>query len=97
MNSSQTKVSAEYCKYWATSYNPQGKYKYDVSWIEEAKFRTKKRRCFHSQGRTERVQILRSKYWKQVKQIDPENLIFIDEMGVLLDITQTHARSESRT
>ncbi len=36
-------------------------------------------------------------YWQQVKQIDPENLVFIDETGVLLGLTRTHARSESRT
>jgi hypothetical protein len=27
---------------------------------------------------------LRSQYWQQVKQIDLENLVFVDEMGVLL-------------
>lgn len=33
--------------------------------------------------------------WQQVKQIDPENLVFVDEMGVLLGLTRTHARSLS--
>ncbi|MBN3898536.1 MAG: transposase [Nostoc sp. NOS(2021)] len=28
-----------------------------------------------------------------MKNIDPENLVFIDEMGVLLGLTRTHARS----
>lgn len=36
---------------------------------------------------------MRSEYWQQVKQVDPENLVFIDEMGVLLGLTRTHARS----
>ena len=31
--------------------------------------------------------------WQQVQQIDPKNLVFIDEMGVLLGLTRTHARS----
>lgn len=35
---------------------------------------------------------MRSEYWQQVKQIDPENLVFIDEMGVLLGLTRTHGR-----
>jgi len=39
------------------------------------------------------VQKLRIEYWQQVKQVDPENLIFIDEMGVLLGLTRTQARS----
>lgn len=48
-----------------------------------------------SQARTERVQNLRSEYWQQVKQIDPENLVFIDETGILLGLTRTHARSDT--
>jgi hypothetical protein len=31
-----------------------------------------------------RVQKLRGEYWQKVKNIAPENLVFIDEMGVLL-------------
>jgi hypothetical protein len=42
----------------------------------------KKKTLRSSQGKTERVQKLRIEYWQQVKQVDPENLIFIDEMGV---------------
>lgn len=41
----------------------------------------------------ERVQKLRCEYWEQVKDIDPENLVFLDETGVLLGLTRTHARS----
>ena len=35
-------------------------------------------------------------YWEQVKKIDPDNLVFLDEMGVLLGLTRTHARSAQR-
>jgi len=41
------------------------------------------------------VQILRCEYWEKVKKIDPDNLIFLDEMGVLLGLTRTPARSTS--
>jgi transposase len=41
------------------------------------------------------VQKLRCEYWDKVKNIDPNNLIFLDEMGVLLGLTRTHARSLS--
>jgi putative transposase len=40
---------------------------------------------------------LRREYWQQVKHIDPENLVFIDEMGVLLGLTRTCARSPRGT
>ena len=46
-----------------------------------------------TQSATERVQTLRGEYWNHVKQIDPDNLVFLDEIGVLLGLTRTHARS----
>jgi len=32
-------------------------------------------------------------YWERIKRIDPKDLVFLDEMGVLLGLTRTHARS----
>jgi transposase len=39
------------------------------------------------------VQRLRVEYWEQVKQIAPENLVFLDEMGVQLGCGRTHGRT----
>ena len=39
------------------------------------------------------MQKLRNQYWEQVKEVEPENLVFLDEMGVMLGLTRTHARS----
>jgi hypothetical protein len=39
------------------------------------------------------VQKLRGEYWEKVKNVDPENLVFLDEMGVLLGLTRNYARS----
>ncbi len=50
-----------------------------------------------SQAGTERVQKLRAEYWEKVKDIDPENLVFIDETGVVIGLTRTHARSNKGT
>ena len=58
---------------------------------------TQKKQGKCSQAKTERVQNLRSEYWQQVKKIDPENLVFIDETAILLGLTRTHARSERGT
>ena len=41
------------------------------------------------------MQNLRCEYWEKVKNINPENLVFLDEMGVLLGLTRTHARSQT--
>lgn len=58
----------------------------------KTKFDAKKKTIRSSQSATERVQILRCEYWEKVKKIDPD-LVFLDEMGVLLGLTRTHARS----
>jgi len=39
------------------------------------------------------VQQLRRAYWERIKRIDPKDLVFLDEMGILLGLTRTHARS----
>jgi hypothetical protein len=48
---------------------------------------TVKKTSRSDQGKTERVRNLRIEPWQKVKQIEPENLVFIDEMGVLLGLT----------
>jgi hypothetical protein len=40
---------------------------------------------------------LRLEYWEKVKHIDQKNLVFLDETGVLLGLSRTHARSERGT
>lgn len=83
---------SEYCEYWGETHG---------HWVSPSTMcralkkqqLTRKKTLRSSQGLTMRVQNLRTEYWQQVKQIDPENLVFIDEMGVLLGLTRTHARS----
>ena len=50
-----------------------------------------------SQAGTERVLNLRCEYWEKVRDIDPKNLVFLDETGVLLGLARTHARSQQGT
>lgn len=40
---------------------------------------------------------LRLEYWEKVKHIEPKNLVFLDETGVLLGLNRTHARWERGT
>lgn len=40
---------------------------------------------------------MRLDYWESVKNIDVENLVFLDETGILLGLTRTHARSQQGT
>lgn len=36
-------------------------------------------------------------YWDSIKDIEPENLVFLDETAILLGATRTHARSQPGT
>lgn len=69
-------------------------YKCDVLCITKTKINAKKKTLRSNQAKTEKVQKQRIEYWEKVKHIDPQDLVFIDEMGVLLGMTRTHARSE---
>ena len=55
----------------------------------------KKKTVSRSQAGTERVMKLRLQYWEKVKDIEPQNLVFLDETGVLLGKTRTHASNEA--
>ena len=46
------------------------------------------------QAATERVQKLRVEYGEKIKDIEPENLVLLDETGIILGLTRTHARSQ---
>lgn len=50
-----------------------------------------------SQAGTERVQNFRAEYWEKVKDIETENLVFLDETGIILGLARTHARSKKGT
>lgn len=74
-----------------------GKHQYYVPCIATRATDTEKKTCRSSQAATLRVQKLRSEYWEQVKNLEPEDLVFLDETGILLGLTRTHARSTHGT
>lgn len=61
--------------------------------ITKTKNHSLKKTSRSDQGKTERVRNLRIEHWHRVKQIAPENLVFIEEMGILRGLRRTHARS----
>jgi hypothetical protein len=46
----------------------------------------RKKTWYSSQATTERVQKLREEYWEKIKDIEPENLVFLDETGLILGL-----------
>ena len=60
-------------------------------------FSRKKKTTRSSQASTERVQKLRVEYWEKLKHIKPDNLVFLDETGMLLGGNRDYARSQKGT
>lgn len=61
--------------------------------FQRLKLPLKKKTLRASQAKSERVQLLRAEYWAKVKNIDLKDLVFLDEMSVLLGLMRTHARA----
>ena len=68
-------------------------HQYNVPCLTKTAVDAKKKTLRSTQAATERVQKLRGEYWQQVKDIEPHNLVFLDETGVMLGLTRTYARS----
>lgn len=68
-----------------------------MSVLTEVRTISQKKTRYSSQAATERVQELRVKYWQNVKDIEPENLVFIDETGILLGEARPYGRSQKGT
>ncbi|XHX78647.1 MAG: hypothetical protein RBJ76_01555 [Stenomitos frigidus ULC029] len=83
----------EYCEYWGVTYQQWVSSSTMCRRLQKQKLTLKKKTFRSSQAQTDRMQMLRRAYWQQVQPVDPENLVFIDEMGVLLGLTRTAARS----
>ena len=85
---------SEYCEYWGNIY---GQWISISTMCRELKRLglTKKKDATKQQAATDRVQKLREEYWEKVKNIELENLVFIDEMGVLLGLTRNYAKRAS--
>jgi hypothetical protein len=64
-----------------------------VSVFTKIRTQSKKKTWYSSQAGTERVQKLRVEYWEKIRNIEAENLVFLDETGMLLGLARSHARS----
>ena len=85
---------SEYCEYWRIYHQQSVSPSMMCRELQKCNL-TIKKTIRSSQSGTERVQILRYEYWEKVKNLEAENLVFLDEMGVLLGLIRSHARSYS--
>jgi len=54
-----------------------------------------KKRLLGSQAATDRVQKLIGEYWEKIKNVEPDPLVFVDKMGVLVGWTRNYAKRAS--
>lgn len=59
----------------------------------EAEVDSKKKTFHASEQDSERVNLLREEYQRQIAQINPSDLVFVDESGVNIAMTRLHGRS----
>ena len=62
--------------------------------LKKQELTLKKNTLRSSQAHKEIHQKKRIEYWEKIRDVEPKNLIFLDEMGVLLGIMRSRAKSK---
>src|SRR4028119_2508078 len=83
---------AEYCEYWQNKIGVRLSESAMCRFLHKQKL-TVKKTIRSSQADKESTKKQRIEYWEEIKNVAPENLVFLDEMGVLLGIMRGRARS----
>ena len=83
---------AEYCEYWQDKTGVRLSESAMCRFLHKQKL-TVKKTIRSSQADKESTKKQGIEYWERIKNVAPENLVFLDEMGVLLGIRRGRARS----
>jgi len=65
-------------------------------WLQRQKL-TLKKTLRSSQAATEATQLKPMEYWEEIRDTAPEDLVFLDEMGILFGIMREQGRSKEGT
>jgi len=84
---------SEYCELWEDRGGVRLSESAMCRFLGKLKLTRKKKTKRNRKIKEAEVQQARLDYWQTVKVFDPKNLVFIDEMGILLGIMRTMARS----
>jgi transposase len=85
---------AEYCEEWEDKTGVRVSESTMCRYLKQQQLTLKKKTLRSTQSTTEKNQIKRVDYWEEIRGIAPENLIFLDEMGILLGMMRLMARSK---
>jgi transposase len=84
---------SEYCELWEEKGGVRLSESTMCRFLGKLKLTLKKKTKRNRKIKEAEVQQARLDYWQTVKVFDPKNLVFIDEMGILMGIMRTMARS----
>lgn len=84
---------AEYCEYCLEKMGVELSESAMCRFLKKQKLTRKKKTLKASQAGTEENQQKRLDYWNEIRDVKPENLVFIDEMAILLGIMREYGRS----
>jgi transposase len=84
---------AEYCETWEDRGGTRMSESVMCRFLQKLKLTRKKKTRRNRKLQTPEVQEARVIYWQTVKVFDPQNLVFLDEMGIILGMMRTMARS----
>ena len=62
--------------------------------LQKHKITRKKKTTYAPKAQTDEIQLARVEYWQKIIPFDFKNLVFLDETGIQLGITQSYARSD---
>ncbi len=84
---------AEYCEYCLEKMGVGLSESAMCRFLQKEKLTRKKKTLRASQAGTEKNQQARVDYWEEIRDVKAENLVFIDEMAILLGIMREYGRS----
>jgi len=84
---------SEYCELWEEKSEVRVSESVMCRFLGKLRLTRKKKTQRNRKLKEDDVQKARVKYWQTIKVFDPRNLVFLDEMGILLGIMRMMARS----
>jgi hypothetical protein len=80
---------SELCEFWGQKTGKWVSRTVLCRYATKIRSHSKKKTWYSSQAGTERVQKLRVEYWEKIRNIEVQNLVFLDETGMMLGLARS--------
>jgi transposase len=82
----------DYCEYWREEQGLNVTKNTMCRWLQQQRLSLQKTKRNRQVASKEKQQE-RVEYWQKIREVDPENLVFLDQMGILLGMKRARGRS----